>query len=40
MDNYYLFLGRLSKEKGIINLVNAWIEYVRNHSEESLYTSL
>ena len=37
MDNYYLFLGRLSKEKGIINLVNAWIEYVRNHSEESLY---
>lgn len=37
MDNYYLFLGRLSKEKGIINLVNAWIKYVGKHSEEWLY---
>lgn len=37
MDNYYLYIGRLSKEKGIINLVNAWIKYVGTHSDEWLY---
>lgn len=37
MENYYLFIGRLSEEKGIINLVNAWIEYVKGHSDEWLF---
>ncbi len=37
MDNYYLFIGRISKEKGIINLVHAWIKYVKLHSDELLY---
>lgn len=37
MDNYYLYIGRLSKEKGIINLVNAWKKYVVKHSDEWLY---
>ena len=37
MDNYYLYIGRLSEEKGIINLVNAWKKYVVTHSDEWLY---
>ena len=37
MENYYLFIGRLSKEKGIINLVDAWMKYVKGHSSEWLY---
>ena len=37
MNNYYLYIGRLSKEKGIINLVNAWKKYVVTHSDEWLY---
>ena len=37
MDNYYLYIGRLSEEKGISNLVNAWKKYVVTHSDEWLY---
>lgn len=37
MENYYLFLGRLSKEKGIIYLVNAWMKYVEEHNDEWLF---
>ena len=37
MNNYYLYIGRLSEEKGIINLVNAWKKYVVMHSDEWLY---
>ena len=37
MDSYYLYIGRLSEEKGIINLVNAWKKYVVTHSYEWLY---
>ena len=37
MDNYYLFLGRLSKEKGIIILVNTRIKCVEEHRDEWLY---
>ena len=37
MNNYYLYIGRLSEEKGIINLANAWKKYVVTHSDEWLY---
>lgn len=37
MNNYYLYFGRLSKEKGIINLVNAWMKYVVGHNNEWLF---
>lgn len=37
MDSYYLYIGRLSEEKGISNLVNAWRKYVVTHTDEWLY---
>ena len=37
MDNYYLYIGRLSEVMGISNLVNTWKKYVVTHSDEWLY---
>ena len=34
MDNYYLYIGRLREEKGVINLVNAWKKDVVAHGDE------
>lgn len=37
MNNYYLYFGRISEEKGVINLVHAWKKYVGSHIDEWLY---